>query len=1267
MRNHLLKTIGLILISATYALAQVPSISSYSPTSGEIGTTVTITGSNFDATPANNIVYFGGIQATVTSAIATELTVEVPAGASYSQISVTTNGLIAYSSDYFNVTFDSDGSIVTGTPSSFDNTFRVFTSIGEWIAKAGDMDLDGKLDIVTADFDGGKYWVYQNTSTGIGSIDFASSVPFPLSAGTNEIELADFDGDGKLDVASVTESPSGTSFFLQVDRNTSTGAGSFSFNQEVLETLDSRAWSLAFGDLNGDGKTDIVVEDGDNDEVSILINTSTIGAISFAPHVDFAVGGEPYAATVADMNADGLLDVLTINASDNSVSILQNTSSGGTLSFAAKADFATNTSGVHQWITVADLDGDGLLDVAVKTETNLSALRNISTTNVGLDVANQISTTVDYFGLIEANDFNGDGKPDLSYTRSLTTIGVVPNISTVGNISFDTDVPYSQDPSESHYIAGSADFDSDGEPDIMHFTNTGTSNNQILNVMRNKSSGTRFTAFGFPEQVSPAVIDKDTKTITIAVNGIADLSSLEATFTLSNFATTRVSGVVQSSGATTNDFTNPVTYTVSAEDGSAVTDWTVTVTQECLDDEVTEVEKACGSFDFDGDILTNSGSYVKEYLNQVGCDSTVTLELTIHPTVFQQSVYAVDSYDFDGATLTASGQYTYGPFTASTGCDSTYVLNLTIEPDTYDPQEYLQFQPVANDFHGIQGGNYLGDLDGDNDLDMIIVGRNVNSNDRTKVYLNEGDGTFIEETGLLPNVNSRVNANKLIDIDGDNDLDFVMFGLTGSTIPFINQTRLFINDGSGNFMEKTDANFPNVYVHAIDVADVDGDDDLDILIMGPGAGMLLLNDGNEVFSESPQNVFTRTEFGTVNFGDVDGDNDLDVFITGSHHVPGITTHHADLFINDGKGDFSRPFNQNFIGISSSSVVMVDLDNDGDLDLFTTGDPADTDDIANSIIYYNDGLGNFTMEITDLPEIDGDAAFEDFDEDGDEDLVLSGWLDDGNSVSPRHTGIYLNNGFGNFTLTALCSLTDLGAGAISIGDLDGDGRKDLAINGFTSESTEAGAFVYLNKEITNDLVVAVCDSFEFDGMTLTTSGDYQGHYTDEYSCSYPMNLDLTILESPEVSVAVNSATLIATEVSGATYQWYDCDTDETIAGADQNSYTPVVSGTYRVEVSNGICTSVSECFIVDVITSIAELENGQVQVFPNPTVEKVEINLPNLDVQTKVEVMDLTGRTFSVDVEHNQDGLSIRLPEDKGIYIITIHFHDQRYSTKVIKK
>ncbi len=91
------------------------------------------------------------------------------------------------------------------------------------------------------------------------------------------------------------------------------------------------------------------------------------------------------------------------------------------------------------------------------------------------------------------------------------------------------------------------------------------------------SSGNDIPTYSFPEQTSPAIIDYGNHLVDIEVANGTDVTGLIATFTVSDLATIAIGGTTQESGVTANDFTNPVTYTVTAEDATAQ-NWVVTVT-----------------------------------------------------------------------------------------------------------------------------------------------------------------------------------------------------------------------------------------------------------------------------------------------------------------------------------------------------------------------------------------------------------------------------------------------------------------------------------------------------------------------------------------------------------------------------------------------------------------------------------------------------------------------------------------------------------------
>src|SRR5579863_379183 len=102
--------------------AQPPVVNSVTPASGPINTTVTITGNNFSATPAANVVWFGSVRVPVTAASANSLTITVPAGISSQPITVTTGGLTSVPFAPFNTTFSDNGQFI---PSAFSTQTTV--------------------------------------------------------------------------------------------------------------------------------------------------------------------------------------------------------------------------------------------------------------------------------------------------------------------------------------------------------------------------------------------------------------------------------------------------------------------------------------------------------------------------------------------------------------------------------------------------------------------------------------------------------------------------------------------------------------------------------------------------------------------------------------------------------------------------------------------------------------------------------------------------------------------------------------------------------------------------------------------------------------------------------------------------------------------------------------------------------------------------------------------------------------------------------------
>jgi hypothetical protein len=136
---------------------------------------------------------------------------------------------------------------------------------------------------------------------------------------------------------------------------------------------------------------------------------------------------------------------------------------------------------------------------------------------------------------------------------------------------------------------------------------------------------TEMLAFGFgtPPQTGAATIDAVAKTILIEVETGTDVTNLVSTFTLSEGATAKVGSTMQTSGTSVNDFTNPVTYKVMAEDGTTTQDWVVTVTKAvALNDETNILTFGFGTPTQSVDAIITLNSLTIEIVVVAGTDVT---------------------------------------------------------------------------------------------------------------------------------------------------------------------------------------------------------------------------------------------------------------------------------------------------------------------------------------------------------------------------------------------------------------------------------------------------------------------------------------------------------------------------------------------------------------------------------------------------------------------------------------------------------------------
>jgi hypothetical protein len=294
-----------------------------------------------------------------------------------------------------------------------------------------------------------------------------------------------------------------------------------------------------------------------------------------------------------------------------------------------------------------------------------------------------------------------------------------------------------------------------------------------------------------------------------------------------------------------------------------------------------------------------------------------------------------------------------------------------------------------------------------------------------------GHNRFFDDIGAgLPGVQFASAAWG--DSDNDGDLDILLTGLADSQVIAL----LYRNDG-GDVFEEIDVGLAPVHSGSVAWGDYDNDGDLDILLTGnSGSGnvaSVYRNDGENTFVYGAG--LTPVSSSSAAWGDYDNDGDLDILLTGSS-PPGPV---ASVYRNNA-GSFSD-IGAELTPVSSSSAAWGDYDNDGDLDILLAGRTESGGEISS--VYRNDA-GSFSDIGAGLPGVSlGSVAWGDYDNDGDLDILLTGYYSDGgyriSRVYRNDTGIFVDLGPG------LVQAVD--NSSVAWGDRDNDGDLDVLLTGY----------------------------------------------------------------------------------------------------------------------------------------------------------------------------------------------------------------------------
>jgi len=266
-----------------------------------------------------------------------------------------------------------------------------------------------------------------------------------LADGAFGVVAADLDGDGDLDLASVSDFDGKVAWYENL------GGGVFGPQRLITDALDG-AFSIAAGDLNGDGRIDLVAT-GSNDDRLLWFANNGDGTFTSA-----LISADPIGlreVKLADLDGDGDLDVLVAGA-EGSVVWFRNNGSG---TFTPNAPIVTDASGARS-VFAADLDGDGKLDVLLASARD----RKVSWfANTGTGFGpRQVIAEVSDVRSVWAADFDGDGKPDVLYGSGDGIVAVARN--TGGAFAAPVTLTTAANGVRS---VSAADLDGDGDQDVL--------------------------------------------------------------------------------------------------------------------------------------------------------------------------------------------------------------------------------------------------------------------------------------------------------------------------------------------------------------------------------------------------------------------------------------------------------------------------------------------------------------------------------------------------------------------------------------------------------------------------------------------------------------------------------------------------------------------------------------------------------------------------------------------------------------------------------
>ncbi|MBC7835071.1 MAG: VCBS repeat-containing protein [Phycisphaerales bacterium] len=336
------------------------------------------------------------------------------------------------------IVLDHAVSILLGTP---NGTFQAPTSYAAGVEPTGvvvaDFNDDGLPDLAVARYGGNSVSVLlNNPAPGAGT--FQSPVNYPVAGNQNAIAAGDFNGDGAPDLAVTNRNTNNVSILLCNANGT--------FQPAAHYAAGAAPRATAVGDFNADTALDLAVLNFDSSNVSILFGNPFPAGGTFGPPTNYVVGESPTAIAVGDLNGDDVLDLAVASGISGSVIVLPGSEAPNSGTFQTGISYVAGDLAFS--LMIADLNADGMADLVAP-----AYFSNVVAVLLG-NPGGTLGTAITHAaganpggGALE--DFDLDGRPDLAFTN-------IAGISVLRNTSYYPAPTITQQPTAHQFVAAGA-------------------------------------------------------------------------------------------------------------------------------------------------------------------------------------------------------------------------------------------------------------------------------------------------------------------------------------------------------------------------------------------------------------------------------------------------------------------------------------------------------------------------------------------------------------------------------------------------------------------------------------------------------------------------------------------------------------------------------------------------------------------------------------------------------------------------------------------